>query len=109
MSETGFSEAAFNAFIESRDEPGWLIDQRRSAWNVFCETPLPSKKEEEWIRTDIRLFKLDKYGIPSGGDHIESSDSVLKTGGALGGESASVNGSLVHASLEQKWSDKGVN
>ena len=108
MSETGFSEAAFNAFIESRDEPGWLIDQRRSAWNVFCETPLPSKKEEEWMRTDIRLFKLDKYGIPSGGDHIESSDSVLKTGVTLGGESASVNGSLVHASLEQKWSDKGV-
>ena len=60
------------------------------------------------MRTDIRLFKLDKYGIPSGGDHIESSDSVLKTGVALGGESASVNGSLVHASLEQKWSDKGV-
>ena len=59
MSETGFSEAAFNAFIESRDEPGWLIDQRRSAWNVFCETPLPSKKEEEWMRTDIRLLKLD--------------------------------------------------
>ncbi|MCA9215902.1 MAG: Fe-S cluster assembly protein SufD [Planctomycetales bacterium] len=108
LSETGFTQEAFDAFIETRDEPGWLIDQRRAAWQVFCEKPMPSKKEEEWMRTDIRLFKLDRYGIPSATENTQSGEAVLKAGVTLGGEATTVNGNSVSSHVDQKWTDKGV-
>ena len=62
---TSFTPEAFEAFLDSRDEPGWLSDQRRQAWRTYCERDLPHRREEEWMRTSIRQFKLEEYGIPS--------------------------------------------
>ena len=48
-----------------RDEPSWLKEQRLAAWKTFCMQDLPHQKEEEWMRTDIRAFQLDAYGLPA--------------------------------------------
>ncbi len=62
---TGFSQQAFDAFLSARrDEPTWLKTLRREAWQRFNELPMPSVREEEWMRTDIRLFKLDRFSPP---------------------------------------------
>ena len=61
----GFNRETFDAFLQSREEPAWLRDQRARAWVKFEELPLPSQKDEEWMRTDIRLFKLDRFGFPA--------------------------------------------
>ena len=61
---SGFTAAAFDAFIAERKEPVWLKQLRRAAWKRFEEMPLPSRREEEWMRTDIRLFKWDNYTLP---------------------------------------------
>ena len=37
------------------------IEQRREAWQSFLEKDWPQRNEEEWIRTDIRLFKLNQF------------------------------------------------
>ena len=74
---SGFTQEAFDNFLQTRDEPDWLIDLRRQAWKTFCEKDLPNRREEEWMRTDIRLFKLGQYGIPSGeslGDHAPAGE-----------------------------------
>jgi hypothetical protein len=63
--ETGFTRAAFEAFLESRREPQWLIDRRRAAWEAFAAMPLPDMKQEEWRRTDVRLLRLDRFGLPA--------------------------------------------
>lgn len=57
----GFTAASFEALLAERREPVWLVELRRSAWQKFSELPPPSRKEEEWMRTDIRMFKLDKF------------------------------------------------
>jgi Fe-S cluster assembly protein SufD len=44
---TGFSQDAFDNFLSTRDEPAWLIDLRRKAWQRFQELPMPSVREEE--------------------------------------------------------------
>ena len=49
--------------LTARDEPAWLIDLRRKAWQRFLELPMPSVRDEEWMRTDIRLFKLDRFEL----------------------------------------------
>ena len=63
IASTGFSQEAFDAFLSERDEPGWLSDMRRAAWHRFQDLPMPSVRDEEWMRTDIRLFKLDRFGL----------------------------------------------
>ena len=40
------------------------IDMRRKAWRRFQELPMPTVRDEEWMRTDIRLFKLDRFELP---------------------------------------------
>ncbi|WZO96156.1 Fe-S cluster assembly protein SufD [Isosphaeraceae bacterium EP7] len=61
----GFSEAAFEASLASRDEPRWLVDRRRAAFQAFKSTPLPTTRDDEWRRTDIRALKLDNFGPPT--------------------------------------------
>jgi len=112
MTETtlapSFSQESFDAFLDSRNEPDWLTRMRRDAWSDFQEMDWPGRRDEEWIRTDIRLFKLDKYAIPTptdpGGD-IQY-EALLAEGVALGGQSTSTGHSKFE--LDEKWISKGV-
>lgn len=106
---SGFTQEAFEQFLASRDEPGWLIDQRCKAWRTFCELPLPERRSEEWMRTDIRLFKLDKYHLP--GEAVpagQTPDSLLSHGVELGGRSVALDSRIVQSQLDSKWADRGV-
>lgn len=62
----GFSTKAFESFLAERQEPAWLVALRREAWAAFQELPLPDRKLEEWMRTDIRGFRLDHFTLPTG-------------------------------------------
>ncbi len=109
LAANGFSQEAFDSFLDSRDEPGWLLDMRRDAWTRFLELDMPSRKEEEWVRTDIRLFKLDRFSLPTeapaGGD---TPRALLAEGLALGGRTTTVDGVVVDEQLADKWAAKGV-
>ena len=43
IQQTGFTQEAFDAFLAGRDEPAWLTDSRRAAWQAFQELPMPSR------------------------------------------------------------------
>lgn len=60
----GFSEANFEAFLKTRDEPRWLVDRRRIAFDALTRLPMPTLRDEEWRRTDIRGLKLGSYEAP---------------------------------------------
>ncbi len=83
----GFTAEAFDAFLASRDEPAWLTERRRAAWQLFEELPMPSRSDEEWMRTDIRLFRLDRFGFPSDGATAAAppATALLREGVELGG------------------------
>jgi Fe-S cluster assembly protein SufD len=109
---TGFAQEAFDAFLAARDEPDWLIDLRRSAWRRFQELPMPSAGEEEWMRTDIRLLKLDRFGVPElsyqPAKDFELPHALLAAGVRLGGHVVSVDSRPFAAELSAKWAGKGV-
>jgi len=73
----GFTEASFEAFLKGRDEPGWLLDRRREAFRAFSEMPLPSMRDEEWRRTDIRGLKLAGFAPPTPGEPSADDRSAL--------------------------------
>ncbi len=107
--EAGFTSESFERFIASLEEPSWLTRLRQSAWDTFCEKQLPTQREEEWMRTDIRLFKLHEYGFP--GELAEDAvpaRPVLSEGVQLGGHNSSINGVTSESKLGSKWSEKGV-
>jgi Fe-S cluster assembly protein SufD len=64
ISLLSFSNEGFQAFLESRQEPVWLTEIRQAAWDKFNSMAWPTVREEEWMRTDIRMFKLDKFHFP---------------------------------------------
>ena len=63
LAPAGFTQDTFDAFLASRDEPGWLMDLRQAAWKRFESLALPTTRQEGWMRTDIRLLQLDRYGL----------------------------------------------
>ena len=104
----GFSTEAFNSLLQDRQaEPGWLSGRRHAAWDAFVAADWPARNDEEWMRTDIRLFKLDKFGIaPS--DAEAKSAGLLAKGVDLGGRVESVNGRAVMSQLDAEIAQKGV-
>lgn len=104
----GFSQQTFDAFLDSRREPGWLVDLRRDAWQAFQELPMPSRTDEEWMRTDIRTLKLQQYGIPGAENDHPAAAEMLSENVQLGGHIRTVNGALRSVALNEKWRAKGV-
>ena len=105
--EISFTDSGFEAFIASLNEPSWLLDLRKAAWAKFNELPWPTRKDEEWMRTDIRLFKLEKFSLAT-----ETNDqmpaAVLSSGVDLAGATASLNGIPQSSNVDSEFTDKGV-
>jgi Fe-S cluster assembly protein SufD len=108
-----FTDEAFESFLAARGEPGWLTKMRTDAWRRFRELPMPSNRDEEWMRTDIRLFKLDRFVLP---DAAAAEGSTTKTlppallaeGVNLGGQDATLDSRPGPGELSQKWAKAGV-
>ncbi|HZC05420.1 MAG TPA: Fe-S cluster assembly protein SufD [Ktedonobacterales bacterium] len=61
VARRGFSQQALDELIARRDEPEWMRQRRLDAWEIFQATPMPTRQDEEWRRTDLRRLKLDDY------------------------------------------------
>lgn len=108
LSPTGFTQDSFKQFLKTRQEPDWLTKQRQTIWDTFCQQDLPTQSEEEWMRTDIRLFKLDRFAFPFESEAGAAATPLLSEGVHVGGSSSSRNGAGGSAQLADKWSQQGV-
>lgn len=110
-SATPFSTEAFEAFLQDRNEPSWLVERRRAAWRDFQQMDWPGRRDEEWTRTDIRLFNLNHFGLPSDARDTVTDGlppALLAAGVQLAGQSTSWNSRSLKADIDEKWSKKGV-
>ncbi len=106
---TGFSRETFDAMLAASDEPFWLVDLRRKCFEAFAELPTPSQSDEEWMRTDIRLLRLDRFNLP--GPRTTGAVApppMLSQGIELAGQHVSLDSRSVSSNLKSKWSEKGV-
>lgn len=103
------SREAFDQFLQTRDEPGWLRELRQAAWARFEQLPLPTQRDEEWMRTDIRLLRLDKFNVPGeAASGVDIPAGLLTQGVNLGGQVTAVDSRPHSARLDGKWSRQGV-
>jgi Fe-S cluster assembly protein SufD len=104
-----FSSESFESLLAARHDPPWLIERRRQAWEDFQGMDWPGRREEEWIRTDIRLFKLDKFRLPGAAEKTTTvPPALLADGVQLGGQSISVDSVSTKSELAEKWTAQGV-
>lgn len=107
--QAGFTGADFSRFLDSRDEPDWLVKRRRTSWDRFEKRSWPSRRDEEWIRTDIRLFKLDRFSLPiQATEGLEPVSSLLAEDLELGGQSISMNSHSLRSTLSDSLKSQGV-
>ncbi len=102
-----FDESGFQSIIDSFEEPAWLKDIRANAWKQFQELNWPSLRDEEWMRTDIRLFKLDKYSLPRS-VQAPLPEARLNAGVDLAGHCRSLDGVSLASELDPDLESRGV-
>lgn len=59
---TTFSREAVEQLSANLQEPGWMLEFRLRAWELFEQLPLPTTNDEAWRRTDLRRFRLNQLG-----------------------------------------------
>src|ERR1044072_4866087 len=95
LAQPGFDQQSFEAFLHARREPTWLTEQRRDAWQTFQCKDWPQRNDEEWIRTDIRLFKLNQFSLPTDGTPARSASegnaALLTEAVSLAGKTTAID------------------
>ena len=107
MSTTTTEKAIFT-FQPDMSEPAWLVEHRQAAWSDFEALGWPNRKDEEWIRTDIRLFKPEKYSVVTEAREASSVEPLLSQGVELSGQSTTVDGICTASHLQENIASQGV-
>lgn len=107
---SSFDDAAFARFLEHRIDPTWLTTMRRNAWADFQTMEWPSPRDENWMRSEIRGFRINKFA-----PNIEESVSIPSTtpvrlleGVNAAGSLRSINGIVTHEDVDPSYAAKGV-
>lgn len=109
-----FDTAGFESFLAARDEPDWLVSLRRDAWQHAEAMQWPDRRDEEWIRTDIRAFQINKYKIPADqGSAAVDPERVaqthqLRNGVDLAGGIETLDSVVLNESLDPELAKQGV-
>jgi Fe-S cluster assembly protein SufD len=107
-----FDHTGFEQFVAARTEPIWLTAARTAAWKQFEQMPWPSRKEEEWMRSDLRGFKLERFQLPAkeaaGSLEEAGVPQWLAEGVNPAGTLTTLNGVVVSEHLQPQWAERGV-
>ncbi|MFQ5577070.1 MAG: hypothetical protein ACE5G8_08805, partial [Anaerolineae bacterium] len=112
-----FSPATFKALAEQLNEPQWLAQKRRAAWNIFEDTPMPATSDEPWRRTSLKKIKWAQFspltpptvppaqtlaGLP------QPLRALLDEGRAAAGRLLIINGQVRYPHLTPAVAEQGV-
>lgn len=112
----GFSRRAVEELSWRRGEPEWVRARRLEAWSIYEATPMPSRTDEEWRRTDIRRLPIDQVLPFAGLDRragslaelppalVESLGEAALRSGLL----VQVDAATVYTELDPALVEKGV-
>lgn len=91
----------------AQDE-AWLRELRESAWKVYEQTPLPTRKLEEWRYTDVSKLALDHVRPADPVHEVPAEARALFEGRDAAGTVLQVDASVVEVRLDEELRERGV-
>ncbi len=67
VASSSFDHALLDELIGSSIEPDWVAQLRREAHRCLEGMGLPDRRQENWMRTDLRLFRPGSWTLATGG------------------------------------------
>src|ERR1700683_2158021 len=104
----GFRRAAFEAVLETRDEPGWLPGSRREQHGCYSgrlDVPLDP---EEFKRVDLRAFRPDDYLVGAPATSPAEFATLLADRAEVVGSVTHVDGATSRRVLDDRLARQGV-
>jgi Fe-S cluster assembly protein SufD len=122
MSDTavleGVTEALSSSAVDrlSQGEPDWLRERREHAWSVYEQTPMPTRKLEEWRYLNLRKkLDLDVMTLSQADTAPDDPDAwpqrlraTMEEDREASGHVVVIDGHVVHADLDAEMAAKGV-
>ncbi|MCA8999035.1 MAG: Fe-S cluster assembly protein SufD [Planctomycetaceae bacterium] len=103
-----FGEDVFEAFLATRNEPEWLVNQRREAFATYLKLAEKPLDPEEYKRVDLRAFQPERYAIPQGASADQSVSTLMQDRAEFGGAVTHWDGNCVSSQLTEELAQKGV-
>ena len=125
-----FDAASLERILASAPVPPWANELRRTAFERLRSIGMPARRDENWMRTDLRMFRPEAWGpaaatsgaAPEGllapailsadlaaGAYADLEAAPATTGpGRLAGRLASVDGHVVRCELDPDVAARGV-
>ena len=118
-----FNRDAFHQLLAESPLPDWADRQRRSCMDQLETLALPNRRQEHWMRTDLRMFKPDMWGLrpisasepPTGllAARFPSSNDQSRDVQTMGqpdyaGHFKTINGHVVQNEIDPALGDQGV-
>ena len=99
------SAAAVEALSAAKNEPAWMREKRRAAWQLSQELPMPADTDEAWRRTDLRGLELGQYRalVPPTGAVARREELPTYLAPHLAMPETTVGGVLVHQDGNNLW------
>ena len=108
VSRIGFSTEVFKQFLATCNEPSWITDARRVAFETYQNLLQEDLDPEEFKRVDLRVFNAAKFR-PSNEDVDTSAiDTLLSNQTEFGGAISHVNGQCTQSSVSEVIAAQGV-
>jgi Fe-S cluster assembly protein SufD len=116
QAKSGFSQETFEVLLEARAfEPDWMRDRRRDSYHVLLDTPLPTRTDEAWRRTDFGALKLNEVEVvmpaADGKSALRGAPKSIKdamSGKGASGAVVSADGQVVTSMVDDDLARRGV-
>lgn len=118
-----FDRDALDLLLHDHPLPDWAAQQRRACMDRLETLALPDRRQEHWMRTDLRMFKPQTWGLraaptaappegmlaPAFPQAAADGDSVSVLGRPdYAGRFAAVNGHVIRNEIDSSLSKQGV-
>ncbi|MBA3314939.1 MAG: Fe-S cluster assembly protein SufD [Planctomycetota bacterium] len=103
-----FDEAAFEAFLATRDEPAWVTERRQQAFSTLQDKFEVELDPEEWRRVNLRLLRPQEFSIRSAAGDAAGFDTNLQHAAEFGGRVIHSDGRTQAADLADELRSSGV-
>lgn len=103
-----FNEAAFDALLTRRDDPDWIVERRKQAFEIYREKQAAPLDPEEWKRIDLRAFRPEKYSLQTDRSEGRAVETLLADRAEFAGQVTHENGTCLSSQIKSELADKGI-